>query len=351
MKSRFSLGLLLILLAACSGKRSQSDLVIAQGQMPSIATDASDNIHLVYGVGDSIMYTYSHDKGGSFAPPVVIDTLADLVDYATRGPQIAATKSTVTVIAANRSGNIFSFVKEGSGKWVRTARVNDADTVNKEGFLGLGGNDKNNLFAIWPDLRDDNHQKIYGARSSDGGKTWAPNMLVYRSPDSTICECCKPSVTMRNNNVYVMFRNLLNGNRDLYLMQSGDNGNSFGHAQKLGTGSWRLNGCPMDGGGLAISDRGVVQTVWRRRNKIYSATSGSDEIELGEGKGCNIETVNGKNIYAWTDSMGNLVCLLPDGTKKIIGKGNLPLLKSLNDNEVICVWADDKSIKSAILVL
>jgi len=350
MKNRFLLGLLLILLAACSGKRSQSDFVIAQGQMPSIATDANNNIHLVYGVGDSIMYTYSNDKGRSFVPPVVIDTLADLVDYATRGPQIAATKSTVTVIAVNRSGNIFSFVKEGSGKWVKTAKVNDADTVNKEGFLGLAANE-NNLFAIWPDLRDDDHQKIYGARSSDGGKTWTSNILVYRSPDSSICECCKPSVTMRNNNVYVMFRNWLNGNRDLYLVQSGDNGNSFGNAQKLGTGSWHLNGCPMDGGGLAISDNGVVQTVWRRRNKIYTATPGSNEKELGEGKGCTIETVNGENIYAWTDSNANLVCLLPQGTTKIIGKGNLPLLRSLGDDEVICVWEDDKSIKSAIFIL
>jgi hypothetical protein len=349
MKNRISLVLLMILLRACSGNRTESDLVIAQGQMPAIAMGANKNIHLVYGIGDSIMYTYSNDKGRSFAPPVVIDTLIDLVDYATRGPQIAVTKNSVTVIAVNRSGNVFSFVKNESGKWIKTARVNDADTVDKEGFLGLAGNDENNLFAIWPDLRDDSHQKIYGARSADGGRTWSQNILVYRSPDSSICECCKPSVIMRNNNIYVMFRNLLNGNRDLYLVQSGDGGNSFGTAQKLGTGSWHLNGCPMDGGGLAVSDNGVAQTVWRRHNTIYAATPGSIEKEIGEGKGCNIETLSGKNIYAWTDSNRNLVCLLPGRTKKVIGKGNLPLLKSLSDNEVICVWSDDKNIRATTL--
>src|ERR1044071_5554270 len=102
MKNRISLVLLMIL-GACSGKRSESGQVIAQGQMPAIATGANKNIHLVYGIGDSIMYTYSIDKGRSFAPPVVIDTLTDLVDYATRGPQIAVTKNSVTVIAVNRS--------------------------------------------------------------------------------------------------------------------------------------------------------------------------------------------------------------------------------------------------------
>lgn len=47
-----------------------------------------------------------------------------------------------------------------------------------------------------------------------------------------------------------------------------DGGASFGKAQKLGEGSWKLNGCPMDGGGLAIDENGDVQTVWRRKNTI-----------------------------------------------------------------------------------
>jgi hypothetical protein len=133
----------------------------------------------------------------------------------------------------------------------------------------------------------------------------------------------------------------------LYLVRSADGGNTFGAAEKLGTGSWRLDGCPMDGGGLAISANGVAQTVWRRQNKIYSAVPGAMEKEIGEGKGCTVETANGKNIYAWTDSIGNIVCLLGDGTKKTVGKGSTPVLKSISDNEIVCVWQDDKTIKSA----
>jgi hypothetical protein len=349
MKNFFLFALSVILLSACSEKKTNGNAItIARGQMPAIAKDANNNIHLVYGTGDSIMYTYSADKGKSFAKPVVIDTLNDLVDYATRGPQIAVTKNSIVVIAVNRLGNIFSFVKDASGKWRRTARVNDVDTVNKEGFLALGSDGKNNLFSIWPDLRDDKHQKIYGASSTDEGKTWNKNILVYRSPDSTVCECCKPSVAMQGSNVYVMFRNWLNGDRDLYLVQSADDGNSFGNAEKLGTGSWQLNGCPMDGGGLAIAATGVAQTVWRRQSKIYMATPGAAEKEIGEGKGCSIETVSGKNIYAWTDKDGNITCLLPDGTKKILGKGALPVLKAVSDDEMLCVWEDDKNIHSAV---
>jgi hypothetical protein len=174
---------------------------------------------------------------------------------------------------------------------------------------------------------------------------------VYASPDGNICECCKPSVAMSGNNVYVMFRNWLNGNRDLYLIKSNNGGNSFGEAQKLGTGTWRLDGCPMDGGGLALAKSGTPQTVWRRQNKIYAATISAQEKEIGEGKDCSIETVNGKNIYAFSNAMGNVVCVLPNGSEKVLDKGILPLLKAVSDNAVLCVWQHEGEIKSEIITL
>lgn len=156
---------------------------------------------------------------------------------------------------------------------------------------------------------------------------------------------------MQGSNVYVMFRNWLNGNRDLYLIQSNDNGKTFGNAQKLGAGSWQLNGCPMDGGGLAIAKDGTPQTVWRRQNKIYADVPGTAEKEIGEGKGCSIEIANGKNIYAWSDNNGNIVCLFPNGSQRMLGKGILPVMKAVTDDEVICVWQNEREIKSATLDL
>src|SRR5919199_1471209 len=70
----------------------------------------------------------------------------------------------------------------------------------------------------------------------------------------------------------MMFRNWINGNRDLYLITSSNNGKTFGQAQKLGVGNWKLNGCPMDGGGLAVNKNGTAETVWRREGKIYAST-------------------------------------------------------------------------------
>ncbi|MDP9229921.1 MAG: glycoside hydrolase [Bacteroidota bacterium] len=328
-------------------KDQSSGSIIGTGQMPNIVKDNDDILHLAYGSGDSLMYSYSADKGRSFSSPTLISIVHELAASHTRGPQIAATTNGVTIIACNNAGDIFSFKKSGSDKWLQTARVNDVDTVAKEGLMALSG-DGQNVFAVWLDLRD-KHNKIFGAKSIDGGKTWTKNIMIYASPDTNVCECCKPSVVVKENNVYVMFRNWLNGNRDLYLVKSTDGGNSFGPAQKLGKGSWALNGCPMDGGGITVTNDNP-QTVWRREGKIYACEPGYTEKEIGEGRSCILESVNGKNIYAWTEK-GEVVILKPQGMKKYLGKGQQPVIRVINNEHIICVWEYEKQIHTAVLEL
>ncbi len=326
-----------------------NDLIIANGQMPNLAMDSADNLHLVFGSGDSIMYAYSSDHGRSFSATSLISVLPELAASHTRGPQIAATNKGLTVIACNAMGDIFSYSKTGSGNWEQTGKVNDVDTVAKENLMSLSG-DGENAFAVWLDLRGNKHNKIYGSGSTNAGKTWSKNIMIYTSPDTTVCECCKPSVVVKGNNFYVMFRNWLNDNRDMYVIRSSDGGNSFGQAQKLGNGNWKLNGCPMDGGNLAIDKNGEIQTVWRRETKVYASMPGMPEKEIGKGKGCTLETVNGKNVYAWTEN-GEVVIIDPQGQKKVLGKGSQPVLKALNNEHVICVWENEKQIHALVFEL
>ncbi len=329
-------------------KKETNDLVIANGKMPNVTRDKSNNIHIVYGSGDSIMYVFSKN-GKSFTSPALIAVLPGLFASAMRGPQIAATEDGVIVTACTKKGNIFSSTKGASGKWTKPMKVNDVDESAKEALMGLSADGKN-AYAVWLGVKQPKGQNVYGAQSVDGGKTWSKNILVYTSPDNTVCECCKPSVAVKGNNVYAMFRNWLNGNRDLYVTKSSNGGKSFEQAQKLGVGSWKLNGCPMDGGGIAVNKNGEIQTVWRREGKIFAAVPGSPEIEIGEGRGCTLETVNGKNVYAWTEN-GEVVVIKPQGQKKVLGKGSQPIVKALNNEHVICIWENDKQIHASIVEL
>lgn len=345
-------GLLIFLTAvaffACRNGSMGSGNTIAKGQMPNLSTDNSGVVHLVYGNGDSILYSSSSEKGNSFSSSAVVAILPELAASHMRGPQIAATSNGLVVTACTNQGNIFSFTKDETGKWSEAVRVNDVDTIAKENLMALSA-DGNNAFAVWLDLRE-GHNRIYGAKSKDGGKSWTKNLLVYASPDTTVCECCKPSVAVKGNNVYVMFRNWLNGNRDLYLIQSSDGGNSFGQAQKLGNGTWALNGCPMDGGGLSINKNGNAETVWNRKGTIYACEPGKEEKRLGEGKNCTMESVNGKNVYAWVEN-GNVIVLKPQGKKENLGKGQLPVIKATNNEHILCVWENEKQIHTKTLEL
>jgi len=337
-------------LIACNEKKdfSKADFVIANGQMPDIAKDKNDHLHLVYGSGDSIMYATSSDEGISFSSPLLVDVLPNLFSFATRGTQVSTTDHGVIITACTSKGDIYSYYKE-DGKWKQGARVNDVDTIAKEGLMALSSDGKN-AFAVWLDLRENKRNKIYGAKSNDGGKTWSENQMIYTSPDTTVCECCKPSVAMKGDQVYVIFRNWLDGNRDLYLIQSSNGGASFGQAQKLGTGSWKLNGCPMDGGSLAIRQNGEIQTVWRRKNTIFAAIPGEPEKEIGVGRNCALEIVNNKDIYAWTEK-GDVVLMNHNREKKVLGKGSQPVLKALDKDHVICVWENEKQIHASVVEL
>ena len=351
MLKLFPLIFVFFIIAGCSpkSKNTPTDFLIANGQMPNIIKDKNNILHLVFGSGDSLLYSFSSNFGNSFSTPSLISVVPNLAASHTRGPQIATLNGNLIVITCNEAGNIFSFNKEGTKAWTPSGKVNDLDTTAKENLIALSA-DKETAFAVWLDVRSNGKNKIYGSKSTDGGKTWLKNKMIYTSPDSTVCECCKPSVLVAGNNVNVLFRNWINGNRDMYLIQSTDGGNTFTDAKKLGANSWKLNGCPMDGGGLAINKSGKINTVWRREDKIFTTLEGIPEKQLGVGKGCTIETINDKNIYAWTEK-NNIIILKSDGSKMIIGVGSAPILKAIDDKKAICIWENDKQIKGSVIEL
>ena len=139
------------------------------------------------------------------------------------------------------------------------------------------------LYCAWLDLRSKG-TKIFGSSSSDGGATWTGNQLVYRSPSGSVCECCHPSVAFGEDGVlHVMWRNSIAGSRDIWATTSKDGGKQFSKARKLGSGTWRLDACPMDGGAIAAMAGGKALTVWRRDKELFFSDGGK-ETPLGRGE-------------------------------------------------------------------
>ena len=117
-------------------------------------------------------------------------------------------------------------------------------------------------------------------------------MRVYQSPDGHICECCQPVAAVdAQGRVAVMWRNWLGGTRDLYLTTSADGGKTFAAAQKLGTGTWKLNGCPMDGGAVAFNPLGKPLAVWRRKKAVAHSNAIRQEVK---GQSQTLKNIEGK---------------------------------------------------------
>ena len=346
--SSFSVVLYACLFFACDSKKPETNQPhwIADGQMPATSVGKDGHISLTFGSGDSILYMYSSDRGASFSTPELVGVVPGLFSSHTRGPQIAESENSLCIIACNREGNIFSYYRDGDNKWKEGGHVNDLDGMAKEGLMAMDGR-PGLLFAAWLDLRT-GHNQIEGCVSTNGGRSWEKNISVYQSPDSGVCECCKPSVAVNKTAVAVMFRNHLHGNRDMYYAESGD-GRVFSAATKLGNGNWPLDGCPMDGGKL-VFNHNRENTVWRREGRIYACEPGSPETEIGEGRDCSMAIADDKPVFSWVNK-GEITCLLPGNRKIQPGKGTLPILTPMDNHRVLCTWENDRKIYSMILPL
>jgi hypothetical protein len=183
--------------------------------------------------------------------------------------------------------------------------INSVTNAAREGLHALAGDGKSKLISVWLDLRN-GKTELWSSVSNDGGQKWEANRLVYKSPDETICECCHPSVVFgEDGKIVVMWRNSLKGNRDMYRAESGDGGKTFGKAKKIGTGTWRLPGCPMDGGSLGVAD-GKMNYAWRREGSLFFTSDERLETLLAERGTQPVVVPNGKGFsYLWQDG-GNL---------------------------------------------
>jgi hypothetical protein len=244
---------------------------------------------VAWGSGNTILFAKSADGGRRFGTPVKVAEAGMISLGMHRGPRIAMTPSAIVISAVygakgrGADGDLLAFRStDGGATWSKGVRVNDRAAAAREGLHAMAA-DGEFVYAVWLDDRDGG-KELYGASSSDGGATWSGNRRIYHSPDGHICECCHPSLAVRagGREIYAMFRNWLGGSRDLYLATSVDGGMSF-EARKLGEGTWPLNACPMDGGGLAVDSKGPL-TVWRRDSTVFMARPGSPEIKVGTGK-------------------------------------------------------------------
>lgn len=318
--------------------------VIATGKQPQLSIDSKGVVRTVFGRNDSIFCATSKDAGTTFSKPVWVGEVSEMHLGMGRGPQLASSEDFSIITAMDKSGDIHYFqLDHANDKWSRKGLVNDIPASAPEGLMGIAADKQNNFYAVWLDLRNDRKNKIgFASLPAKEGK-WGKNAIVYTSPDETVCECCKPNIAVEGSQVVIMFRNWLDGSRDLYFVQSADRGKTFGAAQKLGNGTWKLKGCPMDGGAVTLDTNAGIHTVWQREGKVFYAKPGKNEVQIGKGRACYI-TGNNHPVMTWQEGKQLNVQELGSANPITIGEGSFLVAIRTTDRKMVYVWEKEDTI-------
>jgi hypothetical protein len=321
---------------------------------PQVAVAPSGVIHVVFGRKESgaIFHVGSRDGGRTWSKPVQVERMPKLALGMRRGPRITATDKLATVTAISHGdGNLHAWTSaDGGATWSPTAEVNDTPQSAREGLHALAGDGRGLVAVAWLDDRA-GAKEVWSAVSRDGGATWGRNVQTYKSPEGHVCECCAPTVAVdAQGRIAIMWRNSLAGSRDMFTAVSSDGGSTYGAAQKLGSGTWKLNACPMDGGAIAFGASGKLMAAWRRERTVFATEGAGPEQRLADSALQPLIVVGKSGAYYLWESGGGLVLRKGSSSpQRLAGNARFAAAAPLPNRGIIVVWEGETNGTNTVL--
>jgi hypothetical protein len=112
-------------------------------------------------------------------------------------------------------------------------------------------------------------------RSTDGGMSFMNEVNANMMAPGEPCECCPPSIVLKDSLVFLMYRNNINNFRNIYVAVSTDFGATFPNVVQIDNTNWFINGCPSTGPEGVIAGDSLLVT-WR------STVSGKTRIHYNK---------------------------------------------------------------------
>lgn len=157
---------------------------------------------------------------------------------------------------------------DGGRSFKPSLLVNDDDQVIQHTFDSVHVAPDGTVHMAWIDGRAGKREPgTFVARSTDQGWTIMRNLKV----DEDTCVCCRTTLaTSADGVVYVAWRKILEGNtRETVVSRSTDGGETFSPSVVVGNDRWVYPACPHRPASLAVDRQGRLYVVWY--------TEGSDE--------------------------------------------------------------------------
>lgn len=159
---------------------------------------------------------------------------------------------------------------DGGKTWTHGNNPGNADT--DQSHADLATDDQGRFHLVWLDDREENgYQGLRYARSSDHGQHWQAQTI-----DDSSCSCCWNRLLIdREGRLNVLYRDM--EPRDMALAQSDDAGANWHRLSSVGDFNWQFDGCPHNGGALAVDDaqqlHGLIWTGVEQKSGLYHLQS------------------------------------------------------------------------------
>ncbi len=215
------------------------------------------------GIGPTVRVTRAEDSvyWRQEAPALVVEGAEVFVSWARTHPQAGPQQPFATELRLSRS-------IDGGRTFLPSVLVNDDPGVIQHTFDALHRTADGRLHLSWIDAREGKKESgTFVTRSHDAGATVMTNLKV----DEGTCVCCRTALTSGPDGaLYVAWRKIFEGNiRETVVARSTDGGVTFDPAVIVGHDRWVFPGCPHRPASLGVDGTGRLYAVWY--------TEGTDE--------------------------------------------------------------------------
>lgn len=254
------------------------------------------------------------------APALVASGEDVLITWAVTHPKVTSDKPFSNDLRLSRS-------TDGGKTFQPSVLVNDDQLVIGHSFDSIHVAPDGVVHMAWIDGREGKKESgTFVTRSTDHGRTVEKNLKV----DENTCVCCRTSMTSSpDGTLYVAWRKILPGDlRETVVARSTDGGQTFAAPVIVGHDQWVFPGCPHRPASIGTDRQGRLYVVWY--------TEGSDETP---------------SIYlAYSDDRGET---FSPKQKLNLSKGTFPDHPQMAvdpDGRLVIVWEEQSPVRREIVM-
>ncbi len=243
---------------------------------PSVRIDDEGRISLAWVEEEKdlrrVLYARTEKSGGPIGAPVTVNQLTEAPYMRQEAPALAVAGDDVFLTWALTHPKLttdkpfsnelrLSRSTDGGKTFLPSILVNDDEQVIGHSFDSIYVAPDGVVHMAWIDGREGKKESgTFVTRSLDRGRTVAKNLKV----DENTCVCCRTSLTTGpDGTLYVAWRKILPGDlRETVVARSTDGGQTFTTSVIVGQDRWVFPGCPHRPASIGTDRLGRLYVVW-----------------------------------------------------------------------------------------